>query len=193
MAKHSGAADAPVTLLLRRWSTGDRSVEDELFEAIYDELRCLARRLMRSERPDHTLEPTALVNEAYLRLVRGETDFRDRQHFLAIAARVMRRFLIDYGRGRARLKRARNRRVTLDPQLLEASATPIDVRVFENALSKLEDEDERKAEFVLLRHLAGMSNEQIAERAGVSTRTVKRDLKYARAFLRAEIEEAAPW
>jgi RNA polymerase sigma factor (TIGR02999 family) len=193
MDRHSRDDPAPVTLLLRRWSGGDRTVEDELFDAIYGELRLVARRLMRNERPDHTLEPTALVNEAYVRLVQGDTDFDDRQHFLAVAARVMRRFLIDYARGRGRLKRAGGRRVTLDPRLIEASAMPIDVVAFDDALRKLEAEDDRKAEFVLLRHLAGMSNEQIAERAGVSARTVKRDLKYARAFLRAEIEEATPW
>ncbi len=193
MVSRPGASDVPVTELLRRWSTGDRSAEDALFGAVYHELQHLARGLMRSERRDHTLDPTALVNEAYLRLVRSDSDYADRKHFLAVAARVMRRFLIDHARARARLKRASGKRVTLDPRMFGVPGVPIDVLAFDRALRMLEADDARKAEFVVLRHLAGMSNEQIAQGAGVSIRTVRRDLQYAGAFLRAEIEETTPW
>jgi RNA polymerase sigma factor (TIGR02999 family) len=185
--------EVPVTTLLRRWREGDRSVEDALFEAIYGDLRRIARQLMRGEQEGHTLQPTALVNEAYLRLEGSDVDFGDRTHFLAVAARVMRRFLVDHARGRARLKRGgAGERVTLDPALLPADDAPLDILAFDRALSRLEALDARKAEFVQLRHLAGLDLDEIAGMASVSTRTVKRELQFARAFLRSEIEAEAP-
>jgi RNA polymerase sigma factor (TIGR02999 family) len=185
--------EVPVTTLLRRWSAGDRSVEDALFAAIYGDLRRIASRIMRREQSGHTLQPTALVNEAYLRLEQSDVDFGDRTHFLSVAARVMRRFLVDHARGRARLKRGgAGERVTLDPALMRASDEPLDILAFDRALSRLEALDARKAEFVQLRHLAGLGLDEIADMAGVSTRTVKRELQFARAFLRSELEGAAP-
>lgn len=185
--------EVPVTTLLRQWSAGDRSVEDALFAAIYEDLRRIARRLMRGEQAGHTLQPTALVNEAYLRLQRSDGAFVDRTHFLSVAARVMRRFLVDHARGRARHKRGgQGERVTLDPSVLRAREAPLSILAFDRALSRLEALDVRKAQFVQLRHLAGLSNEEIAEMAGVSTRTVKRELSFARAFLRSQIEAEAP-
>lgn len=193
MAAGRDGGEVPVTVLLRRWSAGDRSVEEVLFRAIYGELEGIARRLMRSERDDHTLRPTALVSEAYLRLRKAGLEYRDRRHFLSVAARVMRRYLVDHARARARLKRGGGgERVTLEAGLLPAPSAPLDILVFDRALQRLEAHDPRKAEFVELRHLAGLRNEEIAELAGVSPRTVKRDLAFARAFLRAEIEAAAP-
>jgi RNA polymerase sigma factor (TIGR02999 family) len=183
--------DPPVTLLLKRWRAGDHTAEDTLFAAIYDDLRRVAHGLMRNERADHTLEPTALVNEAYLRLKQGSRDYSDRTHFLAVAARVMRRFLVDHARGRARVKRGGGRQVTLDSGLVAAPGQALDILSFERVLQRLEKIDRRKAEFIQLRYFGGLSNERIAETAGVSVRTVKRDLQFARAFLSAELEADA--
>jgi RNA polymerase sigma factor (TIGR02999 family) len=181
---------APITLLLKRWASGDPHVEDDLFRAIYDDLQRIARRLMRGERADHTIQPTALVNESYLRLKGSDIDYSDRHHFLAVATRAMRRFLVDHARARGRLKRA-GARITLDNVMSIAPDEPLDLVVFDNALEQLEAMDARKAELVQLRHLAGLSIPEIAAIAGVSERTVKRDLQFARAFLRAVIEKAA--
>ena len=181
-----------VTQLLQRWRAGDTSVEDALFAAIYEDLRRIARRLMRGERSNHTLEPTALVNEAYLRLKQGSGEYVDRAHFLAVAARVMRRFLVDHSRSRGRQKRAGGRQVTLDPRLVAGPGTTLDFLAFERALQRLEALDARKAEFVQLRYFAGLDNGSIAAMSGVSVRTVKRELQFARAFLTSEIEGEAP-
>jgi RNA polymerase sigma factor (TIGR02999 family) len=168
-------------------------VEDALFAAIYEDLHRIARRLMRGEQEGHTLQATALVNEAYLRLEQSDVDFGDRTHFLSVAARVMRRFLVDHARGRGRMKRGgAGERITLDPAALRARDAPLDILAFDRALSRLEGLDARKAEFVQLRHLAGLGLDEIAGMAGVSTRTVKRELQFARAFLRSEIEAQAP-
>lgn len=180
----------PITLLLDRWREGDRSVERQLFDAIYGELRGLAGRLMRPERRDHTLQPTALVHEACLRLLPTTPDLRDRVHFFAVAARVMRRVLIDYARARGRAKRAgAGQHVTLSEDVMHAGSGEIDLGVFDRALDRLESLDERKARFVEMKYLAGLSNGEIAEAVGVSERTVKRELQFGRAWLRREIEE----
>ena len=192
MAAGRKGGEVPVTMLLRRWSAGDRSVEEVLFRAIYGELERIAGRLMGNERDDHTLRPAALVSEAYLRLQKAGLEYSDRRHFLAVAARVMRRYLVDHARARARLKRGGGGEpVTLQTGLLPAPSAPPDILVFDRALRRLEAQDARKARFVELRHLAGLKNEEIAELAGVSLRTVKRELAFARAFLRAEIEAEA--
>lgn len=188
MSVPGDSVSAPITLLLKRWASGEPDVEDDLFRAIYDDLQRIARRLMRSERPDHTIQPTALVNESYLRLKGSDVDYSDRHHFLAVATRAMRRFLVDHARARNRLKRA-GARITLDNARSIAPQEPLDLVVFDRALERLEAMDARKAELVQLRHLAGLSIPEIANIAGVSERTVKRDLKFARAFLRAEIEK----
>lgn len=184
-------ADAnPITLLLERWKEGDPSAERQLFDLLYAELKQLAGRLMRAERSDHTLQPTALVHEAYLRLVPAAVDWRDRSHFLAMAARVMRRVLVDHARARGRIKRAGDpRKVTLEENLVPAASGDVDILFLDQALDRLEALDERKARFIEMRYLAGLSNREIAEAAGVSERTVKRELQFGRAWLRREIEQ----
>ena len=185
-AERSGEA-LPITHLLERWCQGDRSSEDELFAAVHSELTLIAERLMRHERPGHTIDPASLVSEAYLRLRTSDLICVDRVHFYAVAARVMRRFLIDYARARRADKRGGGAVVTLQTDLQGAGAAPLSVRRFEQALSALERLDPRKAEFVVLRHLTGLSNAEIAAGANVSERSVRRDLSYARAFIRREI------
>lgn len=187
------SASSQITRLLRRWEAGDQAAESELFDVLYAELRRLAGRAMRSERPDHTLQPTELVSEAYLRLGLRPADWRDRTHFLAVAARVMRRVLIDHARAKSSAKRGGGApRVTLDPDGVRGGLAPVDFTVLGRALQTLEDLDERKARVVELRYFAGLSISEIAAVSGVSERTVKRELQLGRAWLRREIEGAGP-
>lgn len=145
---------------------------------------------MGPERRDHTLQPTELVNEAYLRLCPGAGAWNDRVHFLAVAARVMRHVLVDHARARASRKRSgAGRPVTLNEAVMPAASPSIDLQVLSDALDRLEAHDERKARFVEMRYLAGLTNDEIAQVAGVSARTVKRELQFGRAWLRREIEE----
>ncbi len=179
----------PVTRLLAQWRRGDGDSERVLFDTIYAELELMAGRLLRAERSDHTLQPPSLVSECYLRLKGSDQNYADRSHFFAVATRVMRRLLIDYARGRNREKRGGAfKQVTLNAELRAAPHDPIDIMSFERALQKLEAADARKAKLVQLRHLAGLTNAEIAELCDVSPRTVKRDLQFARAFIREELE-----
>lgn len=178
----------PVTRLLERWSEGDRSCEAELFEAVYDELAGIADVHMRRERPGHTLEPAALVHEAYLRLRDSGQPFADRVHFFAIASRVMRRLLTDHARARSADKRGGGTElVTLHTDLRVAESSLVNAARLEDALETLGRIDAQKAEFVVMRHLVGMRTADIATTAGVSERTVRRDLAFARAFIRREL------
>lgn len=179
---------SPVTRLLRRWTDGDRSCEAELFDAVYAELERIAEHQMRGERAGHTLEPTALVHEAYLRLRESDQVYEDRVHFFAIASRVMRRLLIDHARARRAEKRGGDAPVVTLRTDLDAAETPlVDAGRLETALSRLEELDPQKANFVAMRHLAGLSNAEIAGLSGVSERTVRRGLVFARAFVRREL------
>lgn len=179
-----------ITEILRRWRDGDPSAERQLFETVHAELRRLAGQFMRKERPDHTLQPTELVHEAYLRLQPVSADWRDRVHFFAVAARVMRRVLVDHARARARAKRGgAGRQVTLSTEVVPDANGYVDIELLDRTLDKLHALDERKARFVEMRYLAGLSNREIAEAAGVSDRTVKRELQLGRAWLRREIAE----
>ncbi len=159
---------------------------------VYDELRSLARRYMRSERREHTLQPTALVHEAYLRLVdRPRVDWRGRTHFFAVGARVMRHLLIDHARGRGRKKRGGGRyRVTLTDWRAaggEAGLDPGELLDLDAALEKLARVDEREARVVELRFFAGLTVAEVAHALGVSKRTVEQDWTHARAWLRREL------
>lgn len=184
--------DAPITLLLRQWRAGDSAAERRLFDAVYKDLRRSADRLMGGERPDHTLEPTALVHEAYLRLAPADVDWQDRAHFIAMAARVMRRVLVDHARARGRGRRgAGAKHVTLSEDVMPAGTSALDVLTLDRVLDRLQALDERKARFIEMRYLAGLSNREIAEAAGVSERTVKRELQFGRAWLRKEVAEHA--
>ncbi len=165
---------------------------NELIPLVYDELRGLARGFLARERPDHTLQATALVHEAYLRLIdQTRVDWRGRTHFRAIAARMMRRVLIDHARHRAGAKRGAGwRRVTLgdslagpaDPELDLAELIGVDV-----ALRRLAERDPRQARCLELRFFGGLMTREIAEAVGVSTRTVEGDLLHGRAWLRREL------
>ena len=175
-----------MTVLLRRWSAGDAAALDALLPAVQDELRRLARAYMRREREGHTLEPAALVNEAYIRLVdQHDVRWASRGHFFAIAAQAMRRVLVDHARGHGAAKRGGGaERVTLSG-IAAGAAERVDVDVLwlHEALERLARLDERQARVVELRYFAGMSVEEVAEVLGISPATVKREWSTARLWL----------
>ena len=177
-----------VTGLLSDWQQGDDTALERIGPYIYDELHRIAAGYMRRERPDNTLQATALVNEAYLRLVGGKLNFTDRSHFFALAARVMRRILVDHARNRQAAKRGGGaKRMTFD----EAAVidTPDDALVeFDEALQKLGDFDARMAKAIEFRFFGGMSYEEAAEALGVSVSTLYDDLRLAKAWLLRELE-----
>ncbi len=188
------AAELDVTEILKETTQGNRDALDRLFPLVYDELRMLAQSYMSRERSDHTLRPTALVGEAYLRLVdQARVEWKDRAHFFAVAARAMRRILIDHARRRARQKRGGG----ITPVLLdEAGAVPdstghINTTLLglEAALLKLEAEDPEKARVVELRFFSGMTVDETAEVLGVTPRTIWRHWKFAQAYLYRQMTE----
>lgn len=178
-----------VTGLLLAWSNGDPAALDALVPIVHGQLRSLARRYMAGERPGHTLQTNALVNEAYLRLVDMQrVEWRDRAHFFAIAARIMRRILVDMARARHFKKRGGEMsRVALDEELLPASAPAYDVLGVDSALETLTAMDPRRGKVVEMRIFGGLSVEETAAALGVSTDTVSRDWKLAKAWLAREL------
>jgi RNA polymerase sigma factor (TIGR02999 family) len=181
-----------VTSMLIAWSRGDSSVEDRLMEAVYDDLRRKAAGILRHESPGHTLQPTALVNEAYLRLVdQKRVAWQNRAHFLAVAARMMRRVLIDYARRRRAAKRGGEMtRVTLDDFLAPSGSRQLDLLVLDEALAELAALDARQGQIVELRAFGGLSVEETAEVLGISPATVKRDWSFAQAWLQRRLRGA---
>ncbi len=174
--------------------SGDGPQAAELLPAVYDELRHLARGYLRRERSDHTLEPTGLVHEAYLRLVdQDRLSWHGKTHFLAVGAQMMRRLLVDHARRRGRVKRGRNwQKVTLDhavTPLLGRSLGPEELLALDQALEKLATLDGRQARIVELRFFAGLEVAEVAEILGVSKRTVEGHWTHARAWLRRELAE----
>ncbi|MFV8818761.1 sigma-70 family RNA polymerase sigma factor [Haliea sp. E17] len=180
------------TRLLNNWKNGDSNSMDQLGEVIYAELRRLAAISMRAERPDHTLQPTALVNEAFLRLHVAEVEFSDRRHFYALASRMMRRVLVDHARGARRDKRGGGAlHVTLREGLVDAALDDSRLLELDDALSRLSRHDPRKAEIIELQYFAGLTAQEIAEAYGLSSRTVERDARFARAWLGRELDSGA--
>jgi RNA polymerase sigma factor (TIGR02999 family) len=174
----------PVTELLRAWRGGDENALEVLTASVYDELRRLAGARMRSERAGHTLQPTELVNEAFLRLMTSDVEWADRAHFFAIAARTMRRVLVDHARTKGRLRRGSGAaKVTLDERLLPAVSPTLDVVILDQALAELEALDAEQARMVELYHFAGLTLDEIAAVSECSAPTVHRRLKSAQAWL----------
>ena len=185
--------DSPqdVTQLLIAWREGDSGAEQRLLPAVYDELHRQAERAMRRENEAHTLQATALVNEAYLRLVdQSRVQWKNRAHFFGVAAQVMRRILVDHARSRLADKRgAGAKRLTLDDANVGApeESGGIDVLDLHEALERLAALDETQARVVELRYFSGLNIEETAEALGVSPATVKREWSVARAWLRREL------
>ncbi len=182
-----------ITHLLKEWSDGDQGALDRLTPLVYEELRQQAARYLRRERPGHTLQTTALINEAYLRLI----DIRDvrwqsRAHFFAIAANLMRRILVDHARRRDAEKRGGTQiRLTLNEVFAAAKETELDLLAIDEALDRLTKLDAQQARVVELRFFSGLSVEETAAVLGVSPKTVKRDWSVARAWLRREIGDSS--
>jgi RNA polymerase sigma factor (TIGR02999 family) len=186
----SGVPERDITAILKDWSGGDRAALEKLMPVVYEELRRLAAAHLRSERSDHTLQPTALVHEAYLRLAdQRSVEWANRAHFFSIAARIMRRILVDHARRKKALKREG---AALRITLAEASAEDRgpELLALDTALTSLEALDPRQARIVELRFFGGLSVEETAEATGISTATVKREWRTARAWLRREIGAA---
>ena len=178
-----------VTQLLKDWSAGDRAATDRLMPLVYEELRRLAHQYMRREKPGHTLQTSALVNEAYVRLVdQSKIEWKSRAHFFGIAALLMRRILVDQARRRNFAKRGGSAiQVSLTDVVAVAHEQSASVVALDDALKTLEQEDPRKARIVELRFFGGMSIEETAEALSVSPGTVMREWTFARAWLRKEM------
>lgn len=182
-----------VTHLLKQWNGGDTHALDDLMPLVYDELRRIAHRHMAGERADHTLQATALVNEAYLRMRQSHgTRLQGRAQFFAVAAQMMRHILVDYARRHARAKRGGGARpVTLDDAMAVTRDNASELLAIDEALRKLEVIDPRKSKVAVLRFFAGLTMEEAAEALDVSRETVARDTRFALAWLRKELSSAA--
>lgn len=187
------ADGSPVTDLLRAWTTGDAAALDALIPVMEAELRRLARVYMARERRGHTLQTTALVNEAFIRLVGArEVAWQDRAHFLGIAARLMRRVLVDHARARGMRKRGGGAyRVPLVDAMAATPAADVDVLALDRALESLASADPRKAQVIEMRFFAGLTVEETAEALRVSPDTVMRDWRLARLWLHREMDGVA--
>jgi RNA polymerase sigma-70 factor (ECF subfamily) len=184
-----GFPHADVTALLSQLTQGNNEASEKLIPLVYDELKRLARAYMRRERPDHTLQTTALVHEAYLRLVRQQAvNWQGRSHFFGIAAQLMRRILIDHARGHLREKRGGAREVLpLNEVLVFSPEHSEELVKLDEALARLSKLDARQSRIVELRFFGGLSVEETAEFLGVSPKTVKRDWAVAKAWLHGEL------
>jgi len=184
--------DEPTIRLLERVRSGDAAARGELMARVYAELRALAGRYLAGERREHTLQPTALVHEAFVRLSNGAVfPAESRAQFFALAARSMRQVLIDHARARRRAKRDAERielDETLDGALVAFEDRALDLLALDQALSELESTEPRLARLIELRFFAGLESEEIARVEGLSERTVRRDLLFARGWLRRRLE-----
>ncbi|HTS02180.1 MAG TPA: sigma-70 family RNA polymerase sigma factor [Thermoanaerobaculia bacterium] len=180
-----------VTALLRAWSRGDAGASDRLLPLVYRHLRRLAAAQMRRERADHTLQPTALVHEAYLKLVDRHLSWKDRGHFYGVAARAMRQVLVDHARRRDAGKRGSGRqRVAIETADIAVPPRAIDLLALDRSLRDLAQLDERQARLVELRLFAGLSVQESAEVLGCSSATASRDYRHAEAWLRRQMRAA---
>jgi RNA polymerase sigma factor (TIGR02999 family) len=183
-----------VTQVLEQIRNGDERAADKLLPLVYDEFRALARHYLAQERANHTLQPTALVHEAYMKLVdQSRVDWQGRSHFFAVAAQAMRRILVDHARSRQREKRGGGRaRVVLDEAVALSPQKDEDVIALDEALEQLAKLDPRQAKVVELRFFGGLSVEEVAHTLGVSKRTVEGDWTFARAWLSRELRGTDP-
>jgi RNA polymerase sigma-70 factor (ECF subfamily) len=183
-----------VTRLLLDWSQGDKAALNQLMPLVYQELRKLASSYLRSERPDHTLQPTALIHEAYLRMIGGAMpEWQSRAHFFGVAARLMRQILVEHARTRHAAKRGGDQhKISLDdvPEVF-AQSDAVELLALDYALTKLSSFDDRRSRILEMRAFGGMSVEETAQALGISERTVKREMRLAQAWMRRELEQTA--
>lgn len=186
-----GPSPGDVTYLLKRLADGDQEAAAKLVPLVYEELRRLAVRRLRHERPDHTLQPTALVHEAYMKLAaQGDAKWQNRTQFFAVASQLMRQILVDYARGQQRIKRGgKQRKVSLEEILLVSSDRTEEVLAVNESLARLEKLDPRQGRIVELRYFGGLTVEEAAELLGISAKTVMREWKIAKAWLYGDLRE----
>jgi RNA polymerase sigma-70 factor, ECF subfamily len=188
-----GAPDGEVTVLLQQMRSGDSEAADKLIPLVVDELRRLARLQLRNERPGHTLQPTALVNEAYLRLVGDQArDWQNRAHFIGVSVSVMRRILIDHARRKRALKRGFEDQADMEDYAGLSYEQADELMALNLALDRLEKMNSRQRQVVELRYFGGLSTEETAEVLNVSPITVKRDWVVARAWLKGQLRPEGP-
>jgi len=186
-------SSTPVTQLLQEWREGNKQAMEDLMPLVYNQLRVLAGRFMHSERPDHTLRATALVNEAYLRLVHADIPWEDRVHFFAVAARVMRRILVDHAKANRRIKRgAGGAKVSLDEALVVSAEPSEGLLELNDAMERLAVFDKRKSELVELLFFGGLTYDEAAGALQISPATVHRELKLAKAWLYQALNDPLP-
>jgi RNA polymerase sigma factor (TIGR02999 family) len=177
-----------VTQLLHQWRDGDKQALNDLMPLVHRQLHSLAARCLSAERSDHTMRATALVNEAYLRLVSSDATFQDRVHFFAVSARILRHILVDHARGQQRQKRGAGVQVlSLDEALEVGPAAPSQIVDLDEALGRLAQKDSRKSEVVELIYFGGLTYEEAAAALNISAVTVHRELRMAKAYLRREL------
>lgn len=188
MSKHS---TQDITQLLLAWGEGDQAALERLMPLVYEEMRKIARRYMVRQRPDHTLQTTALVNEAYLRLIdSSKVKWQNRAHFFAISAQLMRRILVDFARARMNQKRGGGvQKVVLDEALTISAEPSAELVALDDAMNELAAIDKRQSQIVELRYFGGLTEEETAEVLDISTRTVRRDWSLARAWLYRQLNQ----
>jgi len=184
----------PVTELLMNWSKGDLEAREALMPLVYDELRRLAASYLRRERPDHTLQPTALVNEAYLRLVEEKSvNWQSKSHFFGVSAKLMRRILVDHARSHLAEKRGSGLpKVGLTEAIAMSKEQPADLLALDESLTRLAELDPQQSRIVELRVFSGLTVEEVAQALSISPATVKRDWAVAKAWLLREVHKAEP-
>jgi len=182
-----------LTQVLRRWSDGDEQAREELIERVYGELKAIARARLGMERADHTLQPTALVHEAWLKMIRGEpVDWQDRAHFIAVSARVMRQVLVDSGRAKRAAKRNDQAPSTLFVPTVGSEDQRIDILDLDDALQRLEKLDARQARLVELRYFGGLTIPEAASVMDFSVPTANRAWRAARTWLFTQLDPGKP-
>ena len=186
------SSEEEVTALLRRWRDGDEAALNKLTPLVYDELHRLAHKYIRRERPGHTLQTTALVNEAYVRLVdQNNVDWQNRAHFFGVAAQVMRHILVDYARQQTAVKRGGGvERFNLDEGLIVSKESAAELVALDEALKALSNLYPRRSKVVELRYFGGLNNKEASEILNVSETTIERDWRFARAWLFREMRPA---
>lgn len=183
-----GSQSGDLTVLLRDWREGRQEAVEKLFPLVYSELKRMAARSMRMECPGHTLTPTALVHEAYLKLLGSEVDWQDRVHFFTLASTVMRRILVDHAKGRLRQKRGAGAiKVPLDEIIISADSSSQQIVELDEAMARLQEAAPRIARIVELHYFGGLNYEEIAEVTDASRSTINRELRFGKAWLRKEL------
>jgi RNA polymerase sigma factor (TIGR02999 family) len=181
-----------VTQLLHEWGNGNKQALDQLMPIVYDQLHKLASNCLRSERPDHTLRATALVHEAYLKLVQADVDWQDRVHFYAVSARILRRILVDHAKSRNRNKRGGEyQQIPLEEAVIVGPESDRGMVELDEALQRLANQDRRKSELIELLFFGGLTYDEAAAALKISPATVHRELTLAKAWLNLELSRAA--